>query len=344
MRKLRVLLLCHEDLVPPESWEGLDPDAIHPWRAEFSIASAMRELGHEVHVAGASDDVHAIGRAVEDVRPHVVFNQLVELRDEGAFAVHVVAYLELLGVPYTGCNPLGLSLARDKALAKRLLRQQGVPTPEFHVFPKGRAVRAPKGLAWPWIVKSLEEESSRGLSQDSVVRGEDELARRVRFVHEEVGTAAIAERYVAGRELTVGILGNDRVETLPVWELHFRNLPKGTLPIATERVKWNRAYQKKLGVASGPAWIEPAVAERVAEVARDSFRALRLSGYARLDLRLPEDGDVQVIEANPNPDLADVEDFALAAAHGGTPYPRLIQRIVDLSLAYPAPGRKRRDA
>ena len=86
------------------------------------------------------------------------------------------------------------------------------------------------------------------------------------------------------------------------------------------------------------------MAERVAEVARDSFRALRLSGYARLDLRLPEDGDVQVIEANPNPDLADVEDFALAAAHGGTPYPRLIQRIVDLSLAYPAPGRKRRDA
>jgi D-alanine-D-alanine ligase len=340
MRRRRVLLLCHEDLVPPESREGFDPDAIHPWRAEFCVASALRELGHELHVVGVSDDVHAIGRAIERIRPHAVFNQLVELRDEGAFAVHVVAYLELLGVAYTGCNPLGLSIARDKALAKKLLLHHGVPTPDFRVFPKGRAVRVSKDLAWPMIVKSLDEESSRGISQASIVHDAEALARRVAFVHETLDTSAIAERYVPGRELTVGILGNDRIETLPVWELHFRKLPKGKAPIASERVKWDRAYQKKIGVASGPALIEPATAERIADIARDSYRALGLSGYARLDLRLSSDGSVNVIEANPNPDLADVEDFALAAAHGGTPYPRLIERILELGIAYRAPGRR----
>jgi D-alanine-D-alanine ligase len=270
----------------------------------------------------------------------VVFNQLVELRDVGAFAVHVVGYLEVLGVAYTGCNPLGLAIARDKALAKRLLRYHGVPTPDFWVFPRGAAVRIPKGLPWPVIVKSLDEESSRGVSQASIVRDAAALARRVAFVHENVGTSAIAERYVAGRELTVGILGNERLETLPPWELHFRNLPKSTQPIATERVKWDREYQKRIGVASGPALIEPAIGERIADLARDSFRALGLSGYARLDLRLSPDGSVHVIEANPNPDLADVEDFALAASQGGTPYAHLIQRILELGIAYRAPGRR----
>jgi len=341
MKQRRVLLLCHEDLVPPASREGFDPDAIHPWRAEFCVASALRELGHAVQVLGVSDDLQPVREAVEDLAPHAVFNQLVELRDVGAFAVHVVAYLELLGVAYTGCNPLGLALARDKALTKRLLRESGLPTPAFAVFPKGRRVQAPEGLPWPLIVKPLDEESSRGISQASIVRSERELVRRVAFVHEELGSAAIAERYVQGRELTVGILGNDRLETLPVWELHFRKLPKGTAPIATERVKWNRAYQKRIGVASGPAWIEPSIASRIGELARRGFRAIGLSGYARLDLRLSDDGHVHVIEVNPNPDLADVEDFALAAVHGGRSYPQLIQRILELGIAFPAPGRLR---
>ncbi|HKJ24343.1 MAG TPA: D-alanine--D-alanine ligase [Myxococcota bacterium] len=341
MRKLRVLLLCHEDLVPPESREGLDPDAIHPWRAEFCVAQALRELGHAVEIVGLRDEIDPLGRAVADFAPDVVFNQLVELRDVGAFAVHVVAYLELLGVAYTGCNPLGLAIARDKALAKKLMLHHGIPTPAFVAVPKGQAVRVPQGLEFPMIVKSIDEESSRGVSQASIVRNAGELARRVAFIHRTVGTGAIAERFVAGRELTVGILGNERPETLPVWELHFRNLPKGTAPIATERVKWDRAYQKRIGVASGPAILEPAVAARVAEIGRATYRALGLSGYARLDLRLSPDGAVHVIEANPNADLADVEDFALAAVHGGMTYPELIQRLLTLGLAHRAPGRRR---
>jgi D-alanine-D-alanine ligase len=338
-RKLRVLLLCHEDLVPPDPSPDHDPDAIYEWQAEYCVASALRELGHEVQILGVSDDVQPIRQCVEGFEPHVVFNQLVELRGVGAFAAHVVSYLELLGVPYTGCNPRGLTLARDKALSKKILRHHRVPTPAFFAFPLGGRIRIPKRISFPMIVKSLDEEASRGVSQASIVWDEDALVERVEFVHRNVGSGAIAEPYVEGRELTVGILGNDRLTVFPVWELSFANLPEGTEPIATERVKWDRAYQKKLGVTTGPADLPDAVAARIARIARRSFRALALSGYARLDLRLSEDGVVHVIEANPNPDLTDDEDFALAAERAGLPYPRLIQRIIRLGIAYRAPGR-----
>lgn len=340
MKKLRVVLLCHSDLVPPsQKPEGYDSDAIYDWQAEFDVASALRELGHEVQVIGVSDDVLPIRHCVSGFEPHVVFNQLVELRDVGAFAVHVVSYLELLGVPYTGCNPQGLTLARDKALCKKILRYHRVPTPAFRVFPHGRKPRIPGNLPYPLIVKSLDEEASRGLSQASITRDAEELAERVAFVHRNVGTHAIAEQYVEGREITIGVLGNDRLRTFPVWEMRFGSLPEGTEPIATERVKWDRAYQKKLGVEIGPADLPAETAARIARLARRAYRALALSGYARMDFRLSEDGQPWLIEANPNPDLTDDEDFALGAARGGLRYAPLIQRILRLGIAYRAPGR-----
>jgi len=338
-RKLRVLLLCHEDLVPPLPFPEFDPDAIYEWAAEYAVANALRALGHEVQILGVSDDVQPIRQCVEGFEPHVVFNQLVELRDVGAFAVHVVSYLELLGVPYTGCNPRGLTLARDKALSKKILRYHRVPTPAFFDFPLGRRVHVPRRAPYPMIVKSLDEEASRGVSQASIVWDDEALAERVEFVHRNVESGAIAEQYVEGRELTVALLGNDRLKVFPVWELSFANLPEGTEPIATERVKWDRAYQKKLGVTTGPADLPEAVTARIARIARRSFRALNLSGYARLDLRLSEDGRVHVIEANPNPDLTDDEDFALSAGRAELAYPSLIQRILRLGIAYRAPGR-----
>jgi D-alanine-D-alanine ligase len=336
VKKLRVLLLCHEDLVPPETLE--DPDEIYDWQAEFCVAHALRELRHDVQILGISDEVLPIRQCVDGFEPHVVFNQLVELRDEAAFAVHIVSYLELLGVPYTGCNPRGMTLARDKALSKKILRYHRIPTPAFLPFPAGRRVRIPRRVPYPMIVKSLDEEASRGISQASIVWDDEDLAARVEFVHRNVGHA-IAEQYVEGRELTVGVLGNERLRTFPVWELSFANLPEGTEPIATERVKWDRAYQRKLGVTTGPADLPDDVAKRIDRLARRTFRALALSGYARLDLRLSEDGRVHVIEANPNPDLTDDEDFALAADRAGLIYPKLVQRIMNLGMRYRAPGR-----
>ena len=164
-----------------------------------------------------------------------------------------MSHLELLKLSYTGCNPRGLLLARDKSLSKKLLAYHRIAVPEFEVFRIGRPIRRPKRLPFPLIVKSLTQEASIGISQASVVDSDEKLKERVAFIHESIGTAAIVEQYIEGRELYVGILGNQTLQALPVWELFFTNMPDGAKRIATDRVKWSVKYQKKYGIDSGPA-------------------------------------------------------------------------------------------
>ena len=335
MKRLRVVVLTHEDLVPPQSIEGLSKKEIQPFKTEFAVSDTLRELGHEVHVLGVSDDLMPIRRLVEGWEADVVFNLLMEFQDVGAYQAHVVSYLELLGVAYTGCNSLGIQLSRDKALSKKLLLHHRIPTARFAVFPRDRAVRGAHGLRFPLIVKSVDEEASLGISQASVVADLDKLRERVAFIHENVGSDAIAEEYVEGREMTLGVLGNERLTTLPPWELRFESLPEGSLPIATARAKFDLEYQKRVGLKTGPARELPeALAKRIDKVARRVYQELGLSGYARLDLRVTPADEVFVIEANATPDVAPDEDLAESAAKVGIAYPQLLQRIVNLALAY----------
>jgi D-alanine-D-alanine ligase len=291
-----------------------------------------------VLVLGVSHDLAPIKQHVEGFQPHAVFHLLMEFQDLAVYQAHVTGYLELLRAPYAGCNPRGLLLARDKALSKLLFRVHRIPTPGFVVFPRERRIRVPKRLDYPRIVKSVDEEASLGIAQASIVYDEEKLRERVAFVHRRVATDAIAEQYVAGRELTIGVLGNDRLSTFPVWEMFFENLPEGAEPIATARVKWDLAYQRRVGIETGPAKdLPPERAAEIARIAKRTYRALGLSGYARIDLRLTEDGRLFVIEANPNPDLTRDEDFARSAAAAGIEYPELLQRIVTLGLRHPSP-------
>jgi D-alanine-D-alanine ligase len=335
MRRLRVVVLVHEDLIPPASAEGLSLEEVQPFKTEFDVANGLRELGHEVQVLGVSDDLMPIRRLVEGWEVDVVFNLLMEFQDVGAYQAHIASYLELLGVPFTGCNALGILLSRDKALSKKVLRYHRIPTPAFSVFRRGRTVRPRKGLRYPMIVKSVDEEASMGISQASVVHDEEKLRERVGFIHDKVATDAIAEEYVEGRELNVGVIGNDRLTVLPVWEVVFKKLPDGSLPIATARAKFDLAYQKRIGLDSGPARnLGSGVEARIQRIARRVYRELGLSGYARLDLRLAPDDTVYVIEANATPDIAADEDFAYAALETGLRYPQLLQRIVNLGLSW----------
>jgi D-alanine-D-alanine ligase len=237
-------------------------------------------------------------------------------------------------VPYTGCNPRGQVLAQGKDLSKKLLKYHRIATPAFAVFHPGRKVNRPARLRFPLIVKSTIEDGSMGIAQASVVHSDEELAERVRFIHENIGTPAIAEQYIDGREIYVGVLGNDRLKALPVWELQFENLTNGTLPIATERVKRNIKHQERLGVKIGPAEdIAPNACGRIRDVAKRICRVLEVDGYARIDFRLGADGVAYFIEANPNPEIARSEEYAQSAAHDGLPYPELINRILALAIA-----------
>ena len=334
MKKLRVLVLMHADLVPPETVTDADLSTVE-WKTEYHVLSTVRELGHEALDVGVRDDLLEIRKAVDEWKPHIVFNLLEEFSGVAIYDQNIISYLELLGVPYTGCNPRGLMLARDKELAKKILHYHRIPIPEFITVPLGRAVKRPKDLAFPLIVKSVSEEASLGISQASIVEGDDKLQERVTFIHQSVGTGALVERYIDGRELYVGVLGNRRLQVLPVWELNLDKMPDEARRIATERVKWSRKYQLKYGVASGEAKeLGEGMAEKIQEFARRVYRDLGLSGYARIDFRLDPAGQIYVLEANPNPQIAKGEDFADSAAQAGLSYPLLLQRILDLGLSW----------
>jgi D-alanine-D-alanine ligase len=330
---MRVLLLTHPDFVPPDESAALSAREAFALKTEADVISTLRDLGHEVHVLGVQWELGPIRDAIDRLQPDIVFNLLEEFLGEPAFDHNVVGYLELLRIPYTGCNPRGLMLARGKALAKKLLAYHRIAAPDFIVVPRGRTVRRPKGLDFPLIVKSLTADASLGISKASVVDSDERLAERVRFIHERVGTDAIAERFIEGRELYVSLLGDDRFVAFPPWELlaaHARPLEP---LIATERLKHDPVYQERKGVTIRPARdVPPDVATRLLRDAKRIYRILELSGYARLDFRLDAEGRAWFLEANPNPDIARGEEFAEAAAHAGIPYPELLQRLLTLGL------------
>ncbi len=320
--------------MPPARLAGLPRPAREAIRTEWDVVRALRRAGHEVRVVGVSHDLEPIRRAAQGFRPHAAFNLLMEFQDEGRFQAHVVAYLELLGVPVTGPDARGILLTRDKALAKTVLLHHGLPTPAFAVFPRRGPAEGRTGLRFPLIVKSRDEEASLGIAQASLVRDPRSLRERVAFVHLRLGTDAIAEEYVAGRELTVGVIGNSRPSALPVWELAFGSLPAGSAPIATARAKFDDAYRRRAGIRSGPARaLAPRARAEIRRLAIRAYRILGLSGYARIDLRLPVHGRPQLIEANATPDVAAAEDFASSARAAGIPYPRLLTRILRLAMA-----------
>jgi D-alanine-D-alanine ligase len=334
-RRRRIILLVHADLIPPDSIDGLSDEAIAPFKTEFDVMATLRTMGHQVWPIGVSSDLGGIRAAAEHLQPDIAFNLLEEFDGVGVYDAHVVSYLEMLRLPYTGCNPRGLMLAHNKALAKMICRHHRIPVPDFFVTPIGRRPRRPKRLCFPLIVKSLTEEGSLGISQASVVHNDEKLQERVDFVHRELRTDAIIESYIDGREVYVGVIGNERLRTFPIWELLFENLRSGAPRIATGRVKWDAGYQKQVGLTTAPARELPGdLAERLPRLAKRSYRALQLSGYARMDFRITDDGRAYLLEANPNPQLMYGEDFAESADADDLPYEQLLQRILNLGRRY----------
>jgi D-alanine-D-alanine ligase len=331
--KKRILALVHAHLVPPDDTTGIDVREAE-WKMEYDVIETLRERGHEVKVLGVSDDLAGIRPAAGFFEPHIVFNLMEAFAGVTTFDQNVVSYLELLRLHYTGCNPRGLMLARDKALSKKLLAYHRIPVPDFTVVRYGRKPVVSKKLHFPLIVKSLFFEASAGISQASVVENAEQLARRVQFIHESLGTAAIVEQFIDGRELYIGLLGNERLDVFPVWEMSFAQMADNRWRIATERVKWSTKYQKANGIMTSAARLDAAAADRVQRIAKRTYRALDLNGYARIDLRMDDEGRAFVLEANPNPNLAYGEDFAESAEVAGISYEQLLDRIVTLGIRW----------
>ena len=333
-KKLRVIVLCHEDLVPPDSIEGLTPKEVAPFKTEWDVISTLKKVGHDVFPVGVYNNLGVIGNALLEHKPHVAFNLLEEFHGYPLYDQHVVSYLELMKQPYTGCNPRGLTICRDKALSKMVLAYHRIQVPAFAVYQMNRVVKRSKRLKFPLLVKSISEEGSVGIARASIVNDDGKLAERVDFIHRQTKTHAIAEQYIAGREIYVGVIGNQRLQCYTPWELVIEKLPEGAPNIATSKLKWDPAYQEKVGVVTRAAELDKKMRDKLVRLSKKIYRTLFLSGYARLDYRVSDDGEIYLLEANPNPQIAHAEDFADSAQHGGVDYESLLQKIIAVGLRY----------
>ena len=335
MKKLRVMMLVHPELVPPDEVLDADDPRLDKVQTEYDVRNALTSLGHDVRIVPVEDDLAPIRAVVEGWSPHIAFNLLEDFAGNSARDFYVVSYLDMLGVPYTGCNPRGLILARDKALSKKILSYHRIKVPEFLVFPRGRKIRKQRveSLPYPMVVKSLIEQGSVGIAQASHVNNAEELLERVEQLHTMTHGDAIAEQYIDGRELYVAVLGNQRLQVLPIRELVFGKVDEDMPRMATYKVKWDEKYRERWGIDYQFARTLPAgMNEYIPKLARRIYRLLDLSGYARMDLRLTKDGKVYVLEANPNAAIASNEEMAFAAEKVGMKYEAFIQRIVNLGL------------
>jgi D-alanine-D-alanine ligase len=340
MKPLRVLVLMHESLVPPASLKGYSDKEIEEFKTEYDVVAALEKAGHTVRALGLGDNLGDLRTAITDWKPDIAFNLLEEFQGIVTYDQYVVAFLELMKQPYTGCNPRGMMISRDKALSKQILAYHRIPTPGFAVIRRGQRYRIPRKMKFPLFVKSVTEDASLGISQASIVPDADRLRERIEFIHEQTNSDALVEEYIEGRELYVGVLGNDRLRTFPVWEMDFGTLPDVMAGIATRKVKWDKRYQSKHGIRTGAAQNLPEGCNAYLDkLSKRIFRTLNLSGYARMDFRMRPDGSVFVLEANANPNISHQEDFADSAQAAGVTYPALLEQIIRLGCNYQAAWR-----
>lgn len=332
MKKARVVVLFDTDDAPPANQdftkhiESVD-------EAEFDVARALIARGHEVRCLGFRDDLDQLVAGLKAQPCDMVFNLSERFRGKSALDYTVVAILEMLGIPFTGASTEGLILARDKALTKKVLAYHGILIPHFMVCPIGQPIQRPSDLRFPLIVKPQDEDASVGIAQSSVVRDDDALNSRIQFIHEKIETDAIVEEFIEGRELYVGVIGNERPKALPPIEMVFKNEPNVEGRIATYKAKWSLKYRESRGIENMVAQdLSKSLIQRLSDVAVRTYRAAGLRDYGRIDVRLAHDEAIYVVEANPNPYLADGEDLAWAAEVAGYPYQDLIEKLAEMTL------------
>jgi D-alanine-D-alanine ligase len=304
------------------------------WKNEAHVLKCLVALGHKPRLLALHDDIAPLLDEVRRDRPDLVFNLCEGFRGDRRFEANLPALLELMGLPYTGAGPEALALCKDKGLAKKILSYHDVRVPRFQVSHLARPEKVlVADFPYPALVKPLGLEASEGVAEASLVDGADEALKRAAFIHERYSCDAIIEEFIQGREIYVGIAGNDRVQVFRPRELFFDEADDGGMRMATYRAKWDDRYREKWGIRTGFAKLTAAQDEELATLSKKIYRLLRLKGYARLDYRLAADGSFIFLEANPNPTIARDEDFAASAVGTGMGYGALIQKIVKLSVS-----------
>ncbi len=302
-------------------------------KTEAGVLAALAELGCAAEYLAIYDDLDLLRQKLQSFAPDLIFNLADQFKNNRAFDQNIVSFLEMHGVPFTGCGSTGLTLCKHKGISKKILGYHRIHVPDFMVIARGKRAARPKRLKFPILVKPLKEEASYGISQASFVETDEQLKERTQFIHDNYDNDVIAEEYIEGRELYGSILGNHRLQIFPLRELLFKEVPPDEPKIATYKAKWDEDYRKRWGLENQFAeQLDPVLVRNIEQTCKRIYHLLTIDGYARLDLRLTADNRVYFIEANPNPILAPDEDFAQSALKANLPYPQLIDRIIRLGL------------
>jgi D-alanine-D-alanine ligase len=337
MGKLKIVVLYDRVLVDESEEQASSEKApvvrtLDKKEVEEEVAEALTKLGHEpvmYELDGTQKSLLGLARVDCDL----VFNLADSFADDDTSDFKIAAYLELLGKKYTGSGSHGLMLAQDKAVAKKIFAFHGIHTPTFARCYRGR-LDFSHDLEFPVIVKPAREDGSIGIEFSAVVNSIRELMERMDWLHTHFDSPVLIEEYIEGREMYVGVLGNDKPEALPVIELDLSKLPEGTPKIAAAEVKWGKGTRAYRDTKSAIATDLPEdTQQQLQQTAIAAYQALELRDYGRVDMRLQGDGRVHVIEVNPNPWLASRAEFSMAARKSGRTYTRLIEEIVELALA-----------
>lgn len=315
-------------------FEPTYPIAVATVAEEYeAIAHALRKERFRVRKVNLREDIGKLEQLVRRSPPDAVINLVESFRDDAELEPAVAGFLDLYGIPYTGSPPLALALCRRKGLTKQLLQANGVPTPRWHQLWKPRIAQR-HGLRYPLIVKPSREDASVGLDRRSVVYDRAQLLEQLDAAFTEFGPPILVEEFIEGRELHVGLLGNDPPIVLPPLEYDFSELPPGEPSIISYAAKWDPLQEvfHRVGAVC-PAPLSKRLLKRVEEIALRAYRVTRCRDYARLDLRVSTDNHVYVLEVNPNPDLSEGVSYMEAAHVAGYSFPRTLRMLVELALA-----------
>lgn len=300
-----------------------------------SIATALKEHGHQVTIFSADDDTQKLCSFLSSERPEVIFNCCESILGQSKLEMNVAAVYELFGIAYTGSSPLALGLALDKALSKSIFLANNIPTPKHQLFAGDLLETVDPQLHFPLIVKPVHEDASIGIDSNAIVQDMKALEKRVKFIQKEFDQPALAEEFIDGRELNVAVLAasDGTFITLPVSEITFDKMPEGMPHIVSYEAKWveeSPLYQTTLPEC--PAKIPEQIAIEARSIALRAANAIGLRDYGRVDMRLDANGNLFVLEANPNPDISEDAGFMRAARTSGRTFASTVNEILDRAI------------
>lgn len=334
-KKLKILmpfaLPYDTSAIPDGNYKKLLSD--EQWRAEQKVIHAIKKCGHEAIPFAVFNEVRPLVYKIRRAKPDVIFNMLECFDNDRRHESNLAGLLDLMGIPFTGCSPVSMTLCRNKFFTKRILAPHRIKFPKSIIFPLGQTNRSLKQLKYPLFIKPLGQEGSDGITQSSFAETEEACFKRIEFIHNSLKEDALVEEYIEGREIYASVIGNKRLRVLPLREMIFSDFPEDKPKFATFKAKWDESFREKWGIKNTFANNIPVdVEQKIKKIARTTYKAIGLSGYGRLDIRLTPENEIYVIEVNPNPNISDDDELAHSAKKANIPYHKLIEKIINFAL------------